>query len=516
MGHLKMMAAVQPFLSGAISKTVNMPKDAPSRRSPRPTSRAGSWASRRWRSTATAPSALQPLNTKKEAGDKPKAEARHRRGCSRPKPAARGACPTSARRSRTSSRRRPRGLPDGRPLRGRQPGEIFITHGQGGLTDRGADGRFAPRSMALQYGVPLKDAGRQVQPHALRAGRHDHQPGHPLRQVACRLHLPALACLIAVLAPVGLQLAEPSIPKLPTGGVGILARVQWGAQGIGVAQTLVENLQTEASRFGVDVSIREYSDRPWRQESSDSLTRESGAMAVLDVQKLYGNEWSVWLESRLDDTPELHRIPLGKVSAGADGKLDVGEAARQLRPVGLYLAGLVNDWSGKPVVASRLYRAALEANGPANHPIANHLIELRLGESLVELGQPRAAEKYLQSAARAGGPWSRKAVNSYAHLLLDQRRLEEARAVLQPLLDYYELYRTRDCIWADLTHHLANYHLYSGHPELAIPLYYDVLEFDSKANWVRPLAGIQTNLTLASAKIQAGRSGLAARRTSDC
>ena len=28
MGHIKMMAAVQPFISGAISKTVNMPKDA--------------------------------------------------------------------------------------------------------------------------------------------------------------------------------------------------------------------------------------------------------------------------------------------------------------------------------------------------------------------------------------------------------------------------------------------------------------------------------------------------------
>src|SRR4029079_16331734 len=28
MGHIKMMAAVQPFLSGAISKTVNMPTEA--------------------------------------------------------------------------------------------------------------------------------------------------------------------------------------------------------------------------------------------------------------------------------------------------------------------------------------------------------------------------------------------------------------------------------------------------------------------------------------------------------
>ena len=28
MGHVRMMAAVQPFISGAISKTVNMPEDA--------------------------------------------------------------------------------------------------------------------------------------------------------------------------------------------------------------------------------------------------------------------------------------------------------------------------------------------------------------------------------------------------------------------------------------------------------------------------------------------------------
>ena len=28
MGHIKMMGAAQPFISGAISKTVNVPKDA--------------------------------------------------------------------------------------------------------------------------------------------------------------------------------------------------------------------------------------------------------------------------------------------------------------------------------------------------------------------------------------------------------------------------------------------------------------------------------------------------------
>ena len=53
MGHVRMMAAAQPFLSGAISKTVNMPERPRSRTSSRSTSRAGSSASRRWRSTAT-------------------------------------------------------------------------------------------------------------------------------------------------------------------------------------------------------------------------------------------------------------------------------------------------------------------------------------------------------------------------------------------------------------------------------------------------------------------------------
>ncbi len=40
--HIRMMAAAQPFLSGAISKTINMPADATRRRtSSGPTSRAG-------------------------------------------------------------------------------------------------------------------------------------------------------------------------------------------------------------------------------------------------------------------------------------------------------------------------------------------------------------------------------------------------------------------------------------------------------------------------------------------
>ncbi len=38
-----MMAAAQPFISGAISKTVNMPKETAPRTWPTPTWKAGGW-----------------------------------------------------------------------------------------------------------------------------------------------------------------------------------------------------------------------------------------------------------------------------------------------------------------------------------------------------------------------------------------------------------------------------------------------------------------------------------------
>ena len=43
MGHVRMMAAAQPFISGAISKTINMPESATVEEIWRPTSRHGSW-----------------------------------------------------------------------------------------------------------------------------------------------------------------------------------------------------------------------------------------------------------------------------------------------------------------------------------------------------------------------------------------------------------------------------------------------------------------------------------------
>ena len=56
MGHIKMMGAVQPFLSGAISKTVNVPKDATVEEIEQAYIERGAWARRPCRSIATAAS----------------------------------------------------------------------------------------------------------------------------------------------------------------------------------------------------------------------------------------------------------------------------------------------------------------------------------------------------------------------------------------------------------------------------------------------------------------------------
>ena len=151
MGHVRMMGAVQPFLSGAISKTVNVPKEA----SVEEIQQAYIDS---WRMGAKAVSIYrdgskrtQPLNTSK---DKEKAAA-----------AAAVAGPT---------RRR---LPDERnaithkfDIAGHEgyitvglfedgtPGELFLVMAKEGSTISGFADAFAQAiSYALQYGVPLQD-----------------------------------------------------------------------------------------------------------------------------------------------------------------------------------------------------------------------------------------------------------------------------------------------------------------------------------------------------------------------
>ena len=153
MAHLKMMAAVQPFISGAISKTINMPKESTAEE-------ISSAYMEGWKLGLKAVAIyrdgskkLQPVSTKKHKEAKAKAAA-DASGQARP------------------YRRR---LPDTRhsithkfSVAGHegyltvglyedgQPGELFITMAKEGSTVGGLmDVIGTCTSMALQYGVPL-------------------------------------------------------------------------------------------------------------------------------------------------------------------------------------------------------------------------------------------------------------------------------------------------------------------------------------------------------------------------
>ncbi|MFH0989018.1 MAG: vitamin B12-dependent ribonucleotide reductase [bacterium] len=148
MGHIKMMAAVQPFLSGAISKTVNMPPEV------------------------TVDDIMQAYSEAWRLGLK--AIAVYRDGCKRTQPL------STKLETREQERSKPypirKRLPDERQsithkfsiaghegyitvgmFEDGQPGEVFITMSKEGSTISGLMDSFATSiSIALQYGVPLK------------------------------------------------------------------------------------------------------------------------------------------------------------------------------------------------------------------------------------------------------------------------------------------------------------------------------------------------------------------------
>jgi ribonucleoside-diphosphate reductase alpha chain len=154
MGHIKMMAAVQPFLSGAISKTVNMPTDS----TPEEISNAYLES---WRLGL-------------------KAVAVYRDGCKRSQPlsTSKDEVKGVVAQATTSLEPRParRKLPDERhalthkfSIAGHEgyitvgtyedgkPGEIFLVMAKEGSTISGLMDAFATSiSMAMQYGVPLE------------------------------------------------------------------------------------------------------------------------------------------------------------------------------------------------------------------------------------------------------------------------------------------------------------------------------------------------------------------------
>jgi ribonucleoside-diphosphate reductase alpha chain len=162
MGHIKMMGATQPFISGAISKTVNVPKDATVEDIEQAYLES-------WRLGAKAISIYrdgskrtQPLNTSKDA----------KATVTAPKEAVEAAV-AAALAARPPMRRK---LPDERQaithkfdISGHEgyitvglfedgmPGEIFLVMAKEGSTISGFADAFAQAiSYALQYGVPLQ------------------------------------------------------------------------------------------------------------------------------------------------------------------------------------------------------------------------------------------------------------------------------------------------------------------------------------------------------------------------
>jgi ribonucleoside-diphosphate reductase alpha chain len=149
MGHIRMMGAVQPFLSGAISKTVNMPSSA----TPEDIETAYVEA---WKLGLKAIAVYrdgckrsQPLNTKSDAAEKAAAE---------PERLARRRLPDER---RSITHKFSIGGHEGYMTVGMYddgtPGELFVTMAKEGSVVSGLMDNFATMiSMSLQYGVPLK------------------------------------------------------------------------------------------------------------------------------------------------------------------------------------------------------------------------------------------------------------------------------------------------------------------------------------------------------------------------
>jgi len=149
MGHLKMMAAVQPFLSGAISKTINVPKETSVEEIERlyvEGWRLGLKAVAIYRDGSKL---SQPLRTGSEEG--PAEEKVLKRGEKRPLPQRRHGITIGADIAGNKVYLRTGEYEDG------ELGEIFIDMFKAGASYRSLLNCFAVAvSMGLQYGVPLE------------------------------------------------------------------------------------------------------------------------------------------------------------------------------------------------------------------------------------------------------------------------------------------------------------------------------------------------------------------------
>jgi ribonucleoside-diphosphate reductase alpha chain len=157
-GHLKMMAAVQPFLSGAISKTVNMPEASTAAEIAQVYIdgwKLGLKAIAVYRDNSKR---SQPLNMKKEGGDSAVAAGAVASVPEAPKPYRRRLPDERAAFTHKFNVAGHEGYLTVGLYEDGQPGEIFLKMAKEGSTISGLMDAFATAvSVALQYGVPLRD-----------------------------------------------------------------------------------------------------------------------------------------------------------------------------------------------------------------------------------------------------------------------------------------------------------------------------------------------------------------------
>jgi ribonucleoside-diphosphate reductase alpha chain len=153
MGHVKMMGAVQPFISGAISKTINMPTDATVEDIMHAYTESWKLGLKAVAIYRDGSKRTQPLNTSRDK-DENKVEVAE---TNEPRPLRRKL--PDERRSITHKFdiAGHEGYITAGTYEDGQPGEIFITMSKEGSTISGLMDSFATAiSMALQYGVPLR------------------------------------------------------------------------------------------------------------------------------------------------------------------------------------------------------------------------------------------------------------------------------------------------------------------------------------------------------------------------
>ena len=201
MGHLRMMAAAQPFISGAISKTVNLPENATVEDIMEAYLQAwklGLKAVAIYRDGCKKSQPLSAAGTKTAESSaarvgQPHSSARQDEEDMNAPPARRS--PSPAGRARLDhaqiQNRRPRGLHHRRPLSQRRARRTLHHHGERRIDGQRPHGQLRPDRLHRPAArSPAPPALRKIRPHPLRAQRMERQSRHRLRQEHHGLHLP--------------------------------------------------------------------------------------------------------------------------------------------------------------------------------------------------------------------------------------------------------------------------------------------------------------------------------------